>query len=138
MSRAKKFTERMRRQRLAERQQHDDSDGALLRQVAVGDLDLAPPRPADAPLLPFEKEAGDHVLLLRNFLGLRAGHDLARELGWLLANADAERRHQHSIVRPTPGEMNAIVGDGAKLARKLREWSHCLPQTRASTACPQS
>jgi len=85
--------------------------------------------PGEAPLLPFEEKPGDHAHSLQTYLGIRAGHDLTRELVWLLVNTEREWQRQRDIgeAQPTPGEMSAIVGDGAKRARELLEWSDSLP-----------
>lgn len=118
MSRPEKYTESTRRRRLNERQAQTASDETAEDALLNG-----------APLLPFEETAGDHALLLQTNLGIGASYDLTRELAWLLVNTkqEYERQRRTAAVRPTAGEMNVLIADGAKLARRLREWSDRLP-----------
>lgn len=115
MPRPERFNEKTRRRRLFKRRQQAARDEALSS--------------GEGRRLPFEQKPGDHALLFETYLRIIPNNDLVRELAWLLVNTEAEWQRQRGIVevRPTPGEMNAIVEDGAKLARKLREWSHTLP-----------
>ncbi len=125
MPRPDKFTEEVRRRKLR-------------RRPKAGDDENLEALPGKTPLLPFEDERGDHAHRLRAHLGIRASHDLASELGWLLKNIEHEwhlrRDHQADPslpnlggVQPTADQMRVTIADGARHARGLREWSRSLP-----------